>query len=87
MKNEKIVYYEYGCILIFSENERKRKMMSKEEKKVQVENIQKTADTLFSKIESIKNLSEEEHVELLALELKLHKAITNVLVHTLFDEK
>ena len=62
-------------------------MMSKEEKKVQVENIQKTADTLFSKIESIKNLSEEEHVELLALELKLHKAITNVLVHTLFDEK
>ena len=87
MKNEKIVYYEYGCILIFSENEMKRKIMSKEEKKVQVENIQKTADTLFSKIESIKNLSEEEHVELLALELKLHKAITNVLVHTLFDEK
>ena len=61
-------------------------MMSKEEKKVQVENIQKIVDTLFTKIESIKNLSEEENSELHAMELKLHKAISNVLIHTLIDE-
>ncbi|MBR4315716.1 MAG: hypothetical protein IKP65_01915 [Alphaproteobacteria bacterium] len=57
-------------------------MMSKEEKKVQIENIQKIVDTLFTKIESIKNLSKEEYVELHALELNLYKAILNVLVHT-----
>ena len=56
--------------------------MSKEEKKVQIENIQKIVDTLFTKIESIKNLSKEEYVELHALELNLYKAILNVLVHT-----
>ncbi|MBR4316612.1 MAG: hypothetical protein IKP65_06600 [Alphaproteobacteria bacterium] len=61
-------------------------MMSKEEKKVQVENIQKIVDSLFTKIESIKNLSEKEYVELHALELKLHKAISNVLIQTLIDK-
>ena len=61
-------------------------MMSKEEKKVQIDNIQKIADALFTKIESIKNLSEEEYAELHALELKLQKAISNVLIHTLIDE-
>ena len=60
--------------------------MSKEEKKAQIENIQKTVDTLFTKIESIKNLSKEEYAELHALELKLHKAISNVLIQTLIDE-
>ena len=61
-------------------------MCSKEEKKVQVENIQKTVDALFTKIESIKNLSEDEYAELHALELKLQKAISNVLIHTLIDK-
>ena len=61
-------------------------MMSKEERKVQIDNIQKIADTLFTKIESIKNLSEEEYAELHALELKLQKAISNVLIHTLIAE-
>ena len=61
-------------------------MMSKEEKKVQIDNIWKIVDTLFTKIESIKNLSEEEYVELHALELNLHKAISNVLVQTLIAE-
>ena len=61
-------------------------MMSKEEKKVQIDNIQKIADTIFTKIESIKNLSEEEYAELHALELKLQKAISNLLIHTLIAE-
>ena len=60
--------------------------MSKEEKKAQSENIQKTVDTLFTKIECLKNLSEEHSVQLHALELKLHKAISNVLIQTLIDE-
>ena len=61
-------------------------MMSKEEKKVRIDNIQKIADTIFTKIESIKNLSEEEYAELHALELKLQKAIANLLIHTLIEK-
>ena len=60
--------------------------MSKEEKKVRIDNIQKIADTIFTKIESIKNLSEEEYAELHALELKLQKAIANLLIHTLIEK-